>query len=205
MSQEMKRRPWKKTAAYIAGSALAALALGWAALRAYLPAYLAFFQPAPQAKFAQYVPGIAGIEYVARINDGLYRGSDPEQYLDELKKLGIRTIINLRYQDRHDYRGQAQAAGFQYFMIPVRPDQVPTRDQITEFLQIVNDPARQPVYFHCTMGIDRTGLMAGIYRIEHDGWQNQDAVAEMNYFGHCPIWQDLGHLLERYPEGVSDQ
>jgi protein tyrosine phosphatase (PTP) superfamily phosphohydrolase (DUF442 family) len=206
MIQEKKPgRSAKKAAAYAGAAALAVFALGWAALREYLPAYRAFFQPAPQARFARYVPGVAGIQYVARINSGLYRGADPEGHLDELKKLGIRTIINLRYQRRHDYGAEARAAGFQYFMIPVRPDRAPTRGQITRFLEIVNDPANQPVYFHCTVGIDRTGLMAGIYRIEHDGWTNQDAVAEMNYFGHCPIWRDLGRMLERYPEGVTDE
>lgn len=201
MNDEAKaKRSLKKLIIYIfSGSVLVAL-LGFGALKAYLPIYLKFFQPPREPDYAEYVTGVNDIFYVARINDGLFRGSDPCDGLGDLKKLGIRTIINLRYLKANDYGDQAEKAGFNYFWLPFRPSDSPEREQVEKFLEIVNNPRHQPVFFHCTQGIDRTGLMAGIYRIEHDGWSNDKAFAEMNYFGHARIWREVEEVLKRYPE-----
>ena len=76
--------------------------------------------------------------------------------------------------------------------------------EIEQFLSIVGDPGNRPVYMHCTLGIDRTGVMAGIYRIEHDGWDNDEAVAEMEYFGHNELWIDLEEFLKDYGRAAPD-
>ena len=57
--------------------------------------------------------------------------------------------------------------------IPIQADvfgsEPPTDEQVREFFTVVLDPARQPVFFHCAHGKDRTGTMAALYRIEVDG------------------------------------
>ena len=199
MTENMGKRRWT---IFVIGAAVillaGLLALAWAY---YLPLYIRFFKPAHNPKFALELPEVPKIIYMARVNDGFYRGSNPRDNLAALKKLGIRTIINLDFS--RDYAAKARASGFQYFVIPMRPDEGPSIEQVRQFLALVNDRKLQPVYVHCWMGIDRTGVMTGIYRIEHDGWSTAQAVEEMNYFGHAPIWHDLGEYLENYRKGMA--
>ena len=69
-----------------------------------------------------------------------------------------------------------------YFQIPMTTRVAPTAAQLTQFLNIVNDPASQPVYVHCVGGRHRTGVMTAAYRITHDrvdadpGVQGDEAV-----------------------------
>jgi hypothetical protein len=66
------------------------------------------------------------------------------------------------------------------------------------------DPAAQPVFFHCRHGKDRTGTMAALYRIEVDGWTNEEAIEEMLAFGYHTIYQDLIDYVRAYePRGLG--
>jgi len=192
-----KRSKPKVAAVVIVLLALAAGVVA-AVFGGYTPFYRAFLQAPEQPYFAKQLEGIKDIEYVARIHDGLYRGADPSDGLEHLKQIGIKTIVNLRYMDMHDYRGKAEAMGFDYVRIPLFPDDPPTRQEIEKFIAIITDPERRPVYFHCAQGIDRTGVMAGIYRVELDGWDNTKAVAEMEFFGHNELWIDIEEFLKTY-------
>jgi len=200
-----KRRSWKRIGLYSVLAVAVLAGLGYGSFALYLGAYRSWFQPPARPEYAQYVPGIKEIAYVAKVDDGFYRGSDPSGALEELKKLGIKTIVNFRYLDKHDYEARARSAGFDYYWIAFRPSEAPTRGQVKQFLEIVMDPARRPVYIHCAQGIDRTGLMAGIYRIEHDGWTNEQALAEMKWFGHFPGWRDVENCLKAYPASLRDE
>ena len=68
------------------------------------------------------------------------------------------------------------------------------------FLEIVTDPARQPLYFHCWRGKDRTGAMCAAYRIHVEGWTLEDARREMQEFGFYPGWRDLWNWVARFSE-----
>ncbi|HSQ24775.1 MAG TPA: hypothetical protein VLN44_10195, partial [Pyrinomonadaceae bacterium] len=57
-----------------------------------------------------------------------------------------------------------------------------TKEQVTYFLSIVNDPANWPVYVHRKGGRHRTGAMTAIYRISHDGWTGDQAFNEMKEY-----------------------
>lgn len=69
-----------------------------------------------------------------------------------------------------------------FYRISMTTHVPPTRDQIAQFLQIVNDPAQQPVYVHCKGGKHRTGVMTAVYRMEHEGWANDQAFREMKRY-----------------------
>ena len=65
---------------------------------------------------------------------------------EELKQLGVKTIVDLR-KDRVEQASEwAKAAGLQYVNIPLTTKKAATEDQTAEFLKLVNDPANQPVY-----------------------------------------------------------
>jgi protein tyrosine/serine phosphatase len=154
----------------------------------------------PAHPFAERIDRLAGVENVARVAPGIYRGSRPtDEGLDSLKKLGIKTVVNLRH-----YHGSAEEAGckkrgLDYERIVLHSSDAPTDADARRFLQIVTDPARQPVYFHCWRGKDRTGVMCATYRMAVEHWTLADALAEMHAFGFYRGWHDLHAYVEGLP------
>ena len=63
--------------------------------------------------------------------------------------------------------------GVTYFNLGT--DQVPTQETVDKFLHIMDDPSNYPVLLHCYHGVGRAQLFSAIYRIEYEGWSNQDA------------------------------
>jgi len=123
------------------------------------------------------------IENFGKLNDNYYRGSQPmASQFDELKKLGIKTIIDLRKDSIAGASQEAREAGLQYVNIPLTTKRPATEDQTTQFLKLVNDPANWPVFVHCKGGRHRTGEMTAIYRITHDGWSGDKAYEEMKKY-----------------------
>jgi protein tyrosine phosphatase (PTP) superfamily phosphohydrolase (DUF442 family) len=129
-------------------------------------------------------PGIT-VKNFGKVNDNYYRGAQPlsQEEFDQLKKLGIKTIIDLRKDNLKQAESWAHTAGLQYFNIPLLAYFPTTQEQTDYFLKIVNDPANQPVYVHCKSGKHRTGGMTAIYRISHDGWTADQAYQEMEQYG----------------------
>lgn len=125
----------------------------------------------------------AGIENFGKVNDNYYRGSQPiAGEFSELKKLGIKTIIDLREDSLRDSGNLARAAGLQYINIPLTTKRAATNDQTEYFLGLVNDQGNWPVFVHCKGGRHRTGEMTAIYRITRDGWTAEQAYDEMKKY-----------------------
>jgi protein tyrosine/serine phosphatase len=123
------------------------------------------------------------VKNFGKLNDNYYRGEQPTR--DEwaqLKKVGIKTVIDLRKDKLAKAEEEARGAGLQYFNIPLRASRMATEEQTDYFLKIVNDPANWPVYVHCKGGRHRTGGMTAVYRITHDGWTADQAYAEMESY-----------------------
>ena len=123
------------------------------------------------------------IENFGKLNDNYYRGSQPTAgQFDELKKFGLKTIVDLRKDSLDGASQQARKAGLQYVNIPLTTKRPATEDQTAQFLKIVNDPANWPVFVHCKGGRHRTGEMTAIYRITNDGWTSDKAYDEMKKY-----------------------
>lgn len=125
----------------------------------------------------------AGIENFGKVNENYYRGSQPDAAgLAELKRLGIKTVIDLRADSREEAPEAARRAGLKYVNIPLLTERPATEEQTTYFLKLVNDPANWPVYVHCKGGRHRTGEMTAIYRITNGGWNADQAYQEMKKY-----------------------
>lgn len=125
------------------------------------------------------VSGIT-IDNFGKINDNYYRGSQPNQEeFAQLKRLGIKTVIDLREDYKKGEETWVRDLGMCYVRIPLKTTVAATEEQWKHFLVLVNDPANQPVYVHCKGGRHRTGAMTAIYRITHDGWNADQAYQEM--------------------------
>ena len=134
---------------------------------------------------------IRGVPNPGKINEGLYRGAQPnEQGLEELKKLGITTIVDLRAEDRAKSeweRQQAEKLGMKFVHIPIAGFAAPTNEEVVQFLSLVRDP-QQKIFVHCLLGEDRTGVFVATYRMSMQKWPVAQAIREMNTFGFNGFW-----------------
>lgn len=124
------------------------------------------------------------IDNFGQLNSSYYRGAQPEgrDYAD-LAALGVKTLVNLTSDDAEaNEKAMVERAGMAYVQIPMTTHEPPTAAQLAEFLTIVNDPAKQPVYVHCVGGRHRTGVMTAVYRMTADGWTADRAFAEMKQY-----------------------
>ena len=119
------------------------------------------------------------------IDDGLYRGGQPtEKGFELLKQLGIKTVVNLRADDRESQI--VESLGMNYVHVPienVRPwTQIPEA-AIAKYFELINNSANYPIFFHCKRGADRTGALAALYRMGIQGWDAGKAYAEALQIG----------------------
>jgi protein tyrosine phosphatase (PTP) superfamily phosphohydrolase (DUF442 family) len=95
----------------------------------------------------------------------------------------IKTIVTLTPINRDDpkYVGQARVvaeSGVSWLFVPMRGSQA-TLDQMVEAADLLADPDRQPVFFHCIAGHHRTSLAHAAYLIRHCGWPAESAWKEV--------------------------
>lgn len=57
---------------------------------------------------------------------------------------------------------------------------------IDQLLSILDDPANYPVLIHCHAGLHRTGILTAIYRMEYQGWTQDQAFLDMKAQGFGP-------------------
>jgi len=115
-----------------------------------------------------------------------------------LKAMGIKTVLNLRHRHGDSEKRVVESAGLRYERIALASSDAPRPEQVARFLELVRDPALRPMYVHCQHGVDRTGAMMAIYRMEEEGWSNADAYAEMAAFGPHVIFRDLLNFVKMY-------
>jgi protein tyrosine phosphatase (PTP) superfamily phosphohydrolase (DUF442 family) len=147
-------------------------------------------------KWAQPI-SITGVPNLHKISDGLYRGAQPTTAgIKELKKMGIKTIVNLRAD--HSDKEMLGTTGLAYEEIPLKAWRVKNED-VVKFLKIATDKSRQPVFFHCAHGADRTGTMCAAYRVVVQGWTKEDAIKEMKKggYGFHALWFNLARYIKR--------
>ena len=116
----------------------------------------------------------------------LYRGAQPTPAgMQALKDMGIKTIVSLRVPHAVN-AWEADAAGqldMAFVSLPLSNYGRPNEAKVQEFLRIVTDPTRQPVFVHCRQGQLRTGAMIASYRVSQEGWTAGAAYAEAKEMG----------------------
>jgi protein tyrosine/serine phosphatase len=132
------------------------------------------------ARSASLVPSI---DNFGTVNERYYRGAQPtgRAYAD-LAAAGVKLVIDLQEAGDPSEPELVERAGMKYVRIPMNTRIAPTTEQVATFLQLVNDPANQPVYVHCAGGRHRTGVMTAVYRMSLDGWTADRAFREMKQY-----------------------
>jgi protein tyrosine phosphatase (PTP) superfamily phosphohydrolase (DUF442 family) len=175
---------------------------GWAAVIAaaglFLLTWVAWAGPSVAHRpktWAQPVK-LEGVPNLYRVSGELYRGDQPSpQGMQNLKNLGLKTIINLR--SFHSDRDEIGGSGLAYEHIYMKAWH-PEEKEVVRFLKIVTDPKRSPVLVHCQHGADRTGTMIAVYRIAVQGWSKAEAIREMTQggFGFHRTWSNLPKWIQ---------
>lgn len=132
-----------------------------------------------------------GVPNLHRVSEDLYRSAQPTaQGMNNLKMMGIETVVNLR--SFHSDRDEIGQTGLGYEHIYMKAWH-PEEKEIIRFLQIATNPKRSPVLVHCLHGADRTGTMSAVYRIAAQGWTKDEAIQEMTEggFGFHGIFENL--------------
>ena len=138
---------------------------------------------------------LAGCSNLYKVSDGLYRGAQPEaDGFKELKKLGVKTILNLR--SSHSDSKLLEGAELDYVHIKMQPWDA-EYDKVKHALQIITDKSKQPVFVHCKHGADRTGVVIAAWRLTADDWTKEQAIEEMTKgpFGFHKIWRGLPKFI----------
>lgn len=134
---------------------------------------------------------LPGLPNGGRITSNLYRGAQPHpDGLQELKKLGITTIVDLRGENpqlRETERRQAEALGIHFVNIPVSGWAPPSNEQVAQFLALFRNH-QEKVFVHCRFGDDRTGVFVAAYRMAYGNWPAEQAMNEMYFFGFNGFW-----------------
>lgn len=121
-----------------------------------------------------------------KVNDGLYRGGQPKaEGWAELKRIGIKTVIDLRDNDENAVKEKAdvEKAGLQFINFPLGNWERPETADIDKILAAIDLGDNQPVFVHCRRGSDRTGTVIAVYRMTHDGWTDTQAADEAEKYG----------------------
>ena len=151
------------------------------------------------------VPAAEGIQNFGRVNDGLFRGAQPdEQGMANLARLGVRTIINLRLPTDtwHGEETAARIRGIGYVAVPLRGLSAPTGEQVARVLALI-DTSPPPVFLHCEHGADRTGTIIACYRMRREGWPVERAFAEARRHGFSPFQIGMRHFIFEYASSIG--
>jgi tyrosine-protein phosphatase SIW14 len=127
-----------------------------------------------------------------------------EGFTDAVQRYGLRTIINV--QDEYPDPSIAlsfwskqtikeselcRELGVRYVhlmptLLPrhLIPQQRPAA--IDQLLSVLDDEANYPLLIHCHAGLHRTGLLTAIYRMEYQGWSQEQAFLDMKGQGFGP-------------------
>jgi protein tyrosine phosphatase (PTP) superfamily phosphohydrolase (DUF442 family) len=121
----------------------------------------------------------------------------PEALRTIIARERIKTIVTLTPINHDDpkYVGQASVvarSGVSWIFVPMRGSQA-TLDQMAQAADLLADPERQPVFFHCVAGHHRSSLAHAAYLIRHCGWPAESA------------WQEVADLPWARPGAPADE
>jgi tyrosine-protein phosphatase SIW14 len=132
-------------------------------------------------------PAVAGVTNFAKLDSTIAcAGATTLDGIEEVKKLGYKSIINLREASEPGANVEVSAlaarnAGMKYVHIPVNRN-TPDPTAVDAFLKAIADPEGQPVFVHCGSG-NRAAAFWMIKRMVIDKWDAEKAGAEAAALG----------------------
>ncbi len=142
-------------------------------------------------------PGTSIIRF-GEVDKGIYRGSEPKNKADFrfLQSKHIKTIVNLEFWPLLSYTEEHKAKkyGMRFIEATINGSPVaPSEYHVDRILATLRDKRYHPIYFHCVLGRDRTGLIAALYKMYYLRVPQEQAWREMLAYGYKDSWT-LGGL-----------
>jgi protein tyrosine/serine phosphatase len=137
----------------------------------------------------------------------------PDEIADYVKKYKIKSIVDLRFPGTGDdvnnpevpaeLTAEKEAVekipGVNYFNNG--SDQVPKQENLDSFFKIMDNQANYPVLIHCYHGIGRAQMYSALYRIEYEGFSNEEARSKAAFpviFSSFDDGKPKGEYLKAY-------
>jgi protein tyrosine/serine phosphatase len=137
----------------------------------------------------------------------------PDEIADYVKKYHIKSIVDLRFPGTGDdvnnpevpaeltaeKEAVAKIPGVNYFNDG--SDQVPKQENLDKFFKIMDNKDNYPVLIHCFHGIGRAQMYSAIYRIEYEGFSNEEARSKAAFpvmFSSFDDGKPKGEYLKAY-------
>ena len=142
--------------------------------------------------------GNAKIDRLQNVVPGVWRGSQPTALkdFDQLQEMGIKTIINLQWDSSvENEREIAESRGIKFINVPMKARDWPSDTDIKKIFDSLLNEKNHPVFLHCRMCKDRTGLIFALFRVEVMGWTPDKAYKEWIDFGFA---HQALHNLRKY-------
>jgi tyrosine-protein phosphatase SIW14 len=162
--------------------------------------------PSPVHSIASRLNG-TGIPRFGQVSENLYRGGQPSaEGLQELQRMGVHVIVDLRGSPSRAERDAVAKLGMQYVSIPSHCP-FPSDKPWERFLEVVRENRGEKIFVHCRLGDDRTGLAVATYRIAYEGWSAEEALREMKAFGfsgvHHLICPGMAEYVKGFPKRLK--
>lgn len=147
-------------------------------------------------------PGTSLVRF-ARVDDGVYKGSKPKSEADFrfLQDHHIRYILQLNFLPGLSGAEKSMARRHGMKLVSVRISASPfppLEEHVNRALCILRDQRYHPIYLHCDIGRDRTGLIVGLYDLYYKGVSHREAWRLMKEDGFKDSWTLYG--LKKYFE-----
>jgi protein tyrosine phosphatase (PTP) superfamily phosphohydrolase (DUF442 family) len=144
-----------------------------------------------------WAPGAKRLRVVVpgRLIGGAWQSPDALREL--IARDRIKTVVTLTAINRDDPKYVRQSkvvgqTGVDWIIVPMRGSRA-TLEQMALAADLLADPHRQPVYFHCVAGHHRTSLAHAAYLIRHGGYTAEQA------------WEVVARLPWARPGARADQ
>jgi hypothetical protein len=137
-------------------------------------------------------PGTSIVRF-AEIDQGVYRGSKPKTDADYrfLKSKNVRTVVDIKFFPllyRFEKR-KAEKYGIAVIPVTINASPIaPSETHVRQILCLLADKRLRPIYFHCSVGRDRTSLIATLYEVYFQDLAPENAWQEMKHFGFKDDW-----------------
>lgn len=124
-----------------------------------------------------------------KVTNDVWRSGQPLPHqVPQIKRLGVRTIVNLRgktYPATYALEQDAcRRAGLQFVDFRVKSRNAPTLEELRGARDLFKT-VQYPILMHCKAGSDRVGLMSVLCRHLHGGVPMEQAIDQLSLrFGH---------------------
>ncbi|MCF6225659.1 MAG: hypothetical protein L3J22_05060 [Xanthomonadales bacterium] len=110
----------------------------------------------------------------------------PEKIAGYIFRNNIKTVIDLRHPAINNVLNPGTQKGIDLQrevieklhgvrLVNIQSKQVPTKENLRDFFEVMDDSSSYPVLIHCYHGVGRAMIYSAIYRIEYEGMSTEEA------------------------------